>query len=84
MSEADNTISFIAEQFKRMNARFDTMVERFDRVDERLAQIERRLTASTHLEQGLVAHMASVHESMDNFRANMVAMDRRVAGLEAR
>ncbi|WP_140870249.1 hypothetical protein [Sphingomonas oligophenolica] len=84
MSEEDNTISFLAEQFRRINARFDEMGERFDRVDERLAQIERRLTASTHLEQGLVAHMASVHESMDNFRANMAAIDRRVAGLEAR
>lgn len=84
MSEHDNRLSFIAEQFRRVNARFDEMRERFDRVDHRLAQIKRRLTASTHLEQGLVAYMASIHESMDNFRANMAAMDRRVAGLEAR
>ena len=49
-----------------------------------LGQVERRLTASTHLKQGLVAHMASLHESMDHFRATTVAFERRLAAVEAR
>ncbi len=86
--EGGEVVSFIAEQFRRLNARFDSferrMEERFDRLEDRVAQVERRLTASTHLEQGLVAHMASLHESMDNFRATSVAFDKRLAAIEAR
>lgn len=81
-------VSFVAEQFRRLNARLDKLEarvdERFDRLEDRVGQVERRLTASTHLEQGLVAHMASLHESMDNFRATSVAFDKRLASLEAR
>ncbi len=86
--DGGEVVSFIAEQFRRLNGRFDTlqerMDERFDRLEDRVGQVERRLTASTHLEQGLVAHMASLHESMDNFRATTVAFDKRLASLEAR
>ncbi len=82
--ENGEVVSFIAEQFKRLHARFDILDQRLDRIEERVAQVERRLTASTHLEQGLVAHMASLHESMDNFRATTVSFDKRLAALEAR
>jgi hypothetical protein len=82
--EQDNTISFMAEQFRRVHARFDQVDARLDRLEERVAQVERRITATTHLEQGLVGHLASLHESMDNFKAGMVAMDRRMSAVEAR
>ena len=86
--EGGEVISFMAEQFRRLIGRLDSlqqrMDERFDRLEERGAQVERRLTASAHLEQGLVAHMASLHESMDNFRATTVAFDRRLTALEVR
>ena len=75
-------LSFLAEQFRRVHERFDSLERRFDRLEDRVAQVERRLTASTHLEQGLVAHMASLHESMDNFRATTVAFDKRLTALE--
>ena len=77
-------VNFMAEQFKRLHIRFDAIDERLGRLEDRVAQVERRLTASTHLEQGLVAHMASLHESMDNFRATSVSFDKRLAALEAR
>jgi chromosome segregation ATPase len=81
--ESGEVVSFMAEQFKRLHTRFDTVDERMVRLEERVGQVERRLTASTHLEQGLVAHMASLHESMDNFRATVVDLDRRLAKLES-
>ena len=77
-------VNFMAEQFKRLHVRFDAIDERLGRLEDRVAQVERRLTASTHLEQGLVAHMASLHESMDSFRATSVSFDKRLAALEAR
>jgi len=86
--EGGEVVSFMAEQFRRLNTRLDAlemrMDERFDRLEDRVAQVERRLTASTHLEQGLVAHMASLHESMDNYRATTVAFDKRLAAVEVR
>ena len=82
--DSGEVVSFIAEQFKRVHARFDSLDERFDRLEERVGQVERRLTASTHLEQGLVAHMASLHESMDQFRATTVSFDKRIMALETR
>ncbi|WP_174273594.1 hypothetical protein [Sphingomonas bacterium] len=84
-------MSFIAEQFRRLNMRLDKIeahLERLDdrmnRLEDRMAQVERRLSASAHLEQGIVANLASLHESMDSFRATSVAFDRRIAMLETR
>ena len=84
MAEEGEVLSFMAAQFKRLNERFDSVDAQLERLEERVGQVERRLTASTHLEQGLVAHMASLHESMDQFRATTVAFDRRLAAMEAR
>ena len=88
---AGEVVSFIAEQFKRLNMRLDkieTHLERLDdrmnRLEDRMSQVERRLSASSHLEQGIVANLASLHESMDSFRATSVAFDPRLAVLEAR
>ena len=88
MSEQDNTVSFMAEQFRRLNARFDTLAERIDtmegRIEDRLANIERRLSSQNHTEQAIVGHLASIHSSIDNLRADIVGTERRVKALEAR
>ncbi|MDO6412927.1 hypothetical protein Q4F19_00885 [Sphingomonas sp. BIUV-7] len=84
--EGGEVVNFISEQFRRLNLRLDNFEARFDermdRLEERVAQVERRLTASSHLEQGIVAHLASLHDSMDNFRATSVSFDKRLATLE--
>jgi hypothetical protein len=80
----DNTLSFVTEQFQRLNVRFDKFEERMDKIELRLGNVERRLTASTHFEQSVLAHLASVHNSIDNPRADLTGMDKRVIGLEAR
>ena len=88
MSEQDNTVSFMAEQFRRLNARFDTLAERIDtmegRIEDRLANIERRLSSQTQIEQSLIGHLASIHSSIDNLRADFVGVERRVKVLEVR
>ncbi len=84
MAEQENVVSFFSQQVKRVHARFDTLDEWFIRREARVAQVERRLMASTHFEPGLVAHMASPHERMDNFRASTMSFDRRIAALETR
>ncbi|HEX8418614.1 MAG TPA: hypothetical protein VF638_01220 [Sphingomonas sp.] len=80
----DNTLSFVTEQFRRLNVRFDKFEERMDKIELRLGNVERRLTALTHFEQSVLAHLASVHNSIDNLRADLTGMDKRVIGLEAR
>ena len=84
MSEDENVISMIGEQFRRLNLRFDKLDEKMEKLEQRLGNVERRLTASTHFEQSVLAHLASVHESIDNLRADLVGIDRRVGTMEGR
>ena len=85
--EKDGVVNFMGEQFRRLNARFDAVEQRLDtfegRMEDRLANIERRLTSQNGIEQSLIGHLASIHASVDNLRADFVGAERRVRALEA-
>ena len=57
--------------------------QRMDKLEERMGNLEKRQTASAHFEQSVLAHLASIHDSMDAFRAELVGFDRRFRVLEA-
>ncbi|WP_174278405.1 hypothetical protein [Sphingomonas bacterium] len=83
----DNTVSFMAEQFRRLNSRFDEVERRLGtfegKMEDRLANIERRLTSQTQIEQAMIGHLASIHASVDDLRAQFLGVDRRLSALEA-
>ena len=85
--ESGAVVSFVAEQFRRLNVRLDTIEHRIDtfehRMEDRLANIERRLSSQNQIEQSLIGHLASIHSSIDNLRADFVGVERRVKMLEA-
>jgi septal ring factor EnvC (AmiA/AmiB activator) len=74
---------FMIEMLRGIQSGVAETNQRLDRLDERMAQLERRQTASTHFEQSVLAHLASIHESVDNLRAEMKGIERRVAKVEA-
>ncbi len=86
--DGSEVVSFVAEQFKRLNARLDKLEERFDerfrRLEERMDHLERRQTASMHFEQSVLAHLTGINERLDNLRGELLGIDRRVKVLEAR
>ena len=93
--EGGEVVSFIAEQFRRLNVRLDKIEQRIDvieyridtfehRMEDRLANIERRLSSQNQIEQSLIGRLASIHSSIDNLRADFVGVERRVKALEAR
>jgi uncharacterized coiled-coil protein SlyX len=86
--ENEGVVNFMGEQFRRLNARFDTMEQRLDtfegKMEDRLANIERRLSSQNQIEQSLIGHLASIHSSIDNLRADFVGTERRVKALELR
>ena len=86
--EGEGVVNFMGEQFRRLNVRFDQLEERFDdrfnRLETRMDHLERRQTASMHFEQSVLAHLTGINESIDNLRADMIGMDRRIKVLEAR
>ena len=84
LKRVQSDVGQVVARLDKIDTHLGKIGDRLERIEERVGQVERRITASTHLEQGLVGHLASLHESMDSFNAGMVAMDRRVAGLEAR
>jgi uncharacterized coiled-coil protein SlyX len=85
--ENDSVVNFMGEQFRRLNARFDALEQRIDtfegKMEDRLANIERRLSSQNQIEQALIGHLASIHSSIDNLRADFVGVERRVKTLEA-
>ena len=87
-NENESVVSFMGEQFRRLNARFDSLDQRFDtfegKMEDRLANIERRLSSQNQIEQSLIGHLASIHSSIDNLRADFVGAERRVKALEAK
>lgn len=88
MAEIDNQLLYeilkkIQADVAEVKERIGRIEYRLDKVEERMANLEKRQNASTHFEQAVLAHLASVHDSIDSLRGEMIAMDRRVAALEA-
>lgn len=71
-------------RMEKIEVRLERIEDRLTKIEDGMGQIERRLTASTRLEHGVVGNLASLHESMDNYKAGMLAVDRRLTALEAR
>ena len=83
----DSVVNFMGEQFRRLNAGFYAQEQRIgthgSRMEDRLANIERLLSSQNQIGQALIGHLASIHSSIDNPRADFVGVDRRVKALEA-
>jgi hypothetical protein len=75
---------FMVNMLRNIQTGIAGLGEWMDKIEERMANLEKRQTASFHFEQSVLSHLTSIHESQDLHRAEMVAMDRRVAGLEKR
>jgi DNA-binding FrmR family transcriptional regulator len=84
MPEEENVVNFIGEQFRRLNPRLDKMEERLGRIEGQVVNVERRLTAMSHFDQSIVAHVASIHSGVDNLRADFIAVEQRLSAVEAR
>ena len=86
--ENEGVVSFMGEQFRRLNARLDTFEERVDerfaRLEERMDHLERRQTASMHFEQSVLANLIGINERLDGLRAELLGFDRRLKVVEAR
>jgi hypothetical protein len=48
----------------------------------RMGALERRQTAGNHLDESVIAHIAGVHESIDNLRAEVHRMNERLVDVE--
>ena len=87
-NEGGEVVNFMAEQFKRLNARLDKFEERVDerfkRLEERMDHLERRQTASMHFEQSVLAHLTGINERIDSLRAELMGFDRRLKVVEVR
>ena len=75
---------FIAEMLRGIQSSIVDLGNRMSGVEQRMTNLERRQTASTHFEQSVLAHLAGIHESIDNLRADLTGMDRRVRAVEGR
>ena len=84
LKRLQSDVGQLGARLDKIEARLDRIEDRLTKVEDWMGQIERRITASTRLEHGVVGNLASLHESMDNYKAGMLAVDRRLAALEAR
>ena len=84
LKRLQSDIGQINGRLDQIEARLSRIEDRLTKVEDWMGRIERRLTASTRLKHGVVGNHASLHESMDNYKAGMLAVDRRLAALEAR
>ena len=83
LKRLQSDVTQLGVRLDKIEARLDRVEDRITKIEDWMGQIERRITASTRLEHGVVGNLASLHESMDNYKAGMLAMDRRVTALEA-
>ena len=68
----DNRMLF--EIMKKVQADVAGTNQWIDRIDTHFGNLERRQTASTHFEQSVFAHLASIHEGLDGLRFDMRAV----------
>ena len=71
-AENDNRMLF--EILKRIQADVVGTNQRMDKIETHLTNLERRQTATTHFEQSVLAHLAGIHESLDELRSDMRAV----------
>jgi chromosome segregation ATPase len=72
MADADNKLLF--EILKKIQNEVTGTNLRMDKIETHLGNLERRQTASTHFEQSVLAHLAGIHESLDELRSDMRAV----------
>ena len=72
MAEVDN--SFLAEMLRGVQSSVSETNRRMDKLETYMSGLERRQTASTHFEQSVLAHLASIHSSIDDFKSDMRAV----------
>lgn len=75
---------FVADMLRGIQSSIVDLGQRISGVEQRMGNLERRQTASTHFEQSVLAHLASIHESVDGLRADLLGIDRRVRAVEGR
>ena len=65
---------FIIEMLRGIQAAVTQTNQRLDKVESHMGNLERRQTASTHFEQSVLAHLAGIHESVDELKSDMRAV----------
>ncbi len=73
-SMPDNDNALLFEILKRIQGDVSGTNSRMDKIETHLTNLERRQTASTHFEQSVLAHLAGIHESLDELRSDMRAV----------
>jgi prefoldin subunit 5 len=68
----DNQLLF--EVLKKLQANVAGTNERMDKFEQHLTNLERRQTASVHFEKSVLAHLTSIHETLDELRSDMRAV----------
>lgn len=64
----------VLEVLKRIQAEVAGSGQRMDKIEQHLTNLERRQTAAMHFEKQVLAHLAGIHESVDELRADMRQM----------
>ena len=72
MAEPDN--AFIVEMLRSIQSSVSETNRRMDKLETHMSGLERRQTASTHFEQSVLAHLASIHSSIDDLKSDMRAV----------
>lgn len=72
MMSADN--AFLVEMLRGIQSSVAETNRRMDKLETHMAGLERRQTASTHFEQSVLAHLASIRSSIDDLKSDMRAV----------
>jgi chromosome segregation ATPase len=76
--------AFMVELPRRIQGEIVGTHQRLDKLEQHLSNLERRQTASTHFEQSVLAHMAGIHESLDELRSDMRAVRSEMRDVHSR
>ena len=71
MAETDK---FMVEMLRSIQSAVAETNRRLEKMESNISGVERRQTASHHFEQSVLAHLASIHSSMDDLKADMRAV----------
>lgn len=71
MAEIDKVILDVLEKLPTEMTGFN---QRMDKFEQHFGNFKRRQTAAMHFEQSVIAHLAGIHEGMDELRAVMRAV----------
>jgi chromosome segregation ATPase len=84
LKRLQSDVTQLGARMDKLDGRLDRLEGRLTRIEDRMEHLESRVSAVNHLAQSVLVEIVGINKRVENFTAEMLQIDRRIAALEVR